>query len=60
MWVEKWNEFTYQAQELYVRSPSKVRFSVKYRNADGTLVLKVTDDRVCLKPVCSTRTPQPS
>ena len=29
--------------------PEKVRYTMKYRHCDGKLVLKVTDDALCLK-----------
>mmetsp|Transcript_18266 Transcript_18266/g.38151 ORF Transcript_18266/g.38151 Transcript_18266/m.38151 type:complete len:95 (-) Transcript_18266:406-690(-) len=48
-YIETWDEFAAQAHELFLRAPLKTRYSFKYRAKDGQLVLKVTDDRTCLK-----------
>lgn len=47
--ISSWEEFVRQADELYASSPSSTRFTLKYRHRDQSLVLKVTDDRKCLK-----------
>mmetsp|Transcript_13085 Transcript_13085/g.15878 ORF Transcript_13085/g.15878 Transcript_13085/m.15878 type:complete len:103 (+) Transcript_13085:111-419(+) len=49
MYIERWDEFTSLAKDLFVANPGKVRYTFKYRHVDGALVLKVTDDKVCLK-----------
>ena len=43
------DEFFSQAQALYKRDPTNTRYTFKFRPKDQRLVLKVTDDRVCLK-----------
>eukprot|EP00794_Sanderia_malayensis_P011303 gene11303-12485_t len=48
-YIDSWDEFAKRSEVLYMNNPNKVRFVVKYRNCDGKLVLKVTDDKVCLK-----------
>ncbi|XP_065055939.1 signal recognition particle 9 kDa protein-like [Rhopilema esculentum] len=48
-YVESWEDFAKRAELLYLNNPDKIRFVVKYRNCDGNLVLKITDDKVCLK-----------
>lgn len=48
-YIESWDEFAKKSEALYVKNPNKVRFVVKYRNCDGKLILKVTDNIVCLK-----------
>ncbi|KAG0049760.1 hypothetical protein BGZ83_005408 [Gryganskiella cystojenkinii] len=44
-----WDEFQKAAEELYQLSPNNTRYVAKYRHTEGKLVLKVTDDRTCLK-----------
>lgn len=46
MYVEDFNTFYQQAEELLLKDPIKTRYVVKYRHTDGKLVLKVTDDDV--------------
>lgn len=46
MYVEDFNAFYQQAEELLLKDPIKTRYVVKYRHTDGKLVLKVTDDDV--------------
>ncbi|KAF9951257.1 hypothetical protein BGZ72_007211 [Mortierella alpina] len=47
--IHQWDEFQKAAEELYSLSPSRTRYVAKYRHVEGKLVLKVTDDRTCLK-----------
>ncbi|KAJ1667290.1 hypothetical protein IW140_001747 [Coemansia sp. RSA 1813] len=42
-----WDSFTKAAADICAGSPDKARYTVKYRNCDGMLVLKVTDDVTC-------------
>ncbi|KAJ2400376.1 hypothetical protein GGI23_002072 [Coemansia sp. RSA 2559] len=42
-----WDSFIKAAADIYAGSPDKARYTVKYRNCDGMLVLKVTDDVTC-------------
>ncbi|KAJ2555460.1 hypothetical protein EV175_002259 [Coemansia sp. RSA 1933] len=42
-----WDAFSKAAADIYAGSPDKARYTVKYRNCDGMLVLKVTDDVTC-------------
>uniref|UniRef100_A0A915L853 Signal recognition particle 9 kDa protein n=1 Tax=Romanomermis culicivorax TaxID=13658 RepID=A0A915L853_ROMCU len=44
-----WEEFAKAVEKLYGASPDKCRFVTKYRHKDGKLVLKMTDDTVCLQ-----------
>jgi hypothetical protein len=46
MYVEDFNAFYQQAEELLLKDPIKTRYVVKYRHTEGKLVLKVTDDVV--------------
>jgi signal recognition particle subunit SRP9 len=46
MYVEDFNAFYQQAEELLLKDPIKTRYAVKYRHTEGKLVLKVTDDVV--------------
>ncbi|KAF8935424.1 Signal recognition particle protein [Podila verticillata] len=47
--IQQWDEFQKSAEELYSMSPKTTRYVAKYRHVEGKLVLKVTDDRTCLK-----------
>ncbi|KAJ2751875.1 hypothetical protein H4S06_004049 [Coemansia sp. BCRC 34490] len=42
-----WDSFIKAAADIYAATPEKARYTVKYRNCDGMLVLKVTDDATC-------------
>ena len=44
MYIENFESFAQQAEELCRQSPLKARYVSKYRHCDGKLVLKVTDD----------------
>jgi hypothetical protein len=46
MYIEDWDSFYVQAEELWRSSPLKTRYCIKYRHTEGNLVLKVTDDVV--------------
>lgn len=45
MFVEDFESFFQQSEDLFVARPLDTRYSIKYRHVDGKLVLKVTDDR---------------
>ena len=47
--VESWEEFEKAAERLYLQDPMKVRYSTKYDHSEGCLVVKMTDDVVCLQ-----------
>ncbi|KAF9579075.1 Signal recognition particle protein [Lunasporangiospora selenospora] len=47
--IQSWDEFQKAAEELYAMEPLRTRYVAKYRHVEGKLVLKVTDDRTCLK-----------
>ncbi|CAI5522989.1 unnamed protein product [Closterium sp. Naga37s-1] len=49
VYVDTWDEFAEKAEVLFRADPSKFRYVSKYRHCDGKLVLKATDDRVCIK-----------
>lgn len=42
-------DFETAAQELFKQQPLRTRYLVKYRHKEGKVVLKVTNDRICLK-----------
>ncbi|XP_041354200.1 signal recognition particle 9 kDa protein-like [Gigantopelta aegis] len=48
-YLTTWEEFAKAAEKLYLIDPTRCRFTIKYRHCDGKLVLKMTDDRVCLQ-----------
>ncbi|KAM5204817.1 signal recognition particle 9 kDa protein isoform 2-T2 [Hipposideros larvatus] len=43
---QTWEEFSRAAEKLYLADPMKARVVLKYRHADGSLCMKVTDDLV--------------
>ena len=47
-YLSSWEEFAKAAELLYSEHPDECRFVMKYRHNDGKLVVKVTDDKVCL------------
>ncbi|CAJ1407099.1 unnamed protein product [Effrenium voratum] len=49
VYVSDFEEFEVAAQELFKQQPLRTRYLVKYRHKEGKVVLKVTDDRICLK-----------
>ncbi|CAN6164366.1 unnamed protein product [Urochloa humidicola] len=49
VYVESWDEFVERSVQLFRADPSATRYVMKYRHCEGKLVLKVTDDRECLK-----------
>lgn len=46
MYIEDWDTFFLQAQELQRKRPLHTRYCIKYSHKEGKLVLKVTDDVV--------------
>ncbi len=44
-----WEEFAKAVEKLYSVNPNKCRFVTKYCHKEGQLVLKMTDDTVCLQ-----------
>mmetsp|Transcript_50985 Transcript_50985/g.117300 ORF Transcript_50985/g.117300 Transcript_50985/m.117300 type:complete len:113 (-) Transcript_50985:259-597(-) len=49
VYIEDWETFFSESEKLYNAHPAHTRFVMKYRHKDGKVVLKVTNDRVCLK-----------
>ena len=43
-----WDEFAKAVEQLYLASPNKSRFVIKYVHSKGSMVLKMTDDITCL------------
>mmetsp|Transcript_24762 Transcript_24762/g.40765 ORF Transcript_24762/g.40765 Transcript_24762/m.40765 type:complete len:160 (+) Transcript_24762:66-545(+) len=48
-YVDAWDDFYAQAESLFLADPQNTRYVIKYRHVDSKLVLKVTDNKVCLK-----------
>ena len=44
MFIEDFEVFIQEAEDLYRSRPLQTRYCIKYRHCDGKLVLKVTDD----------------
>lgn len=49
VYINSWQEYQEAAENLYISSPRKTRYSVKWKSSEGKLVLKITDDVTCLK-----------
>ncbi|KAF8488903.1 signal recognition particle, SRP9/SRP14 subunit [Gautieria morchelliformis] len=49
VYIINWQEFQEAAEGLYEKSPRNTRYCVKWRAAEGVLVLKITDNTTCLK-----------
>ncbi|KAL1720453.1 signal recognition particle, SRP9/SRP14 subunit [Schizophyllum commune] len=49
VYLHSWHDFQDAAEALYAKSPNHARYVVKYKHNEGKLVLKITDDRTCLK-----------
>ncbi|EPS99255.1 signal recognition particle SRP9/SRP14 subunit [Fomitopsis schrenkii] len=49
VYLSSWQEYQEAAEALYEKSPVTTRYCVKWRAADGKLVLKITDNTTCLK-----------
>uniref|UniRef100_A0A0E0LA45 Signal recognition particle 9 kDa protein n=1 Tax=Oryza punctata TaxID=4537 RepID=A0A0E0LA45_ORYPU len=49
VYFDSWDEFVSKSVELFRNHPDTTRYVVKYRHCEGKLVLKVTDNRECLK-----------
>ncbi|KAH0922746.1 hypothetical protein HID58_022764, partial [Brassica napus] len=47
--IFSWDEFVDRSVQLFKADPESTRYVVKYRHCDGKLVLKVTDNKECLK-----------
>jgi hypothetical protein len=52
-YVSVWSDFVEQAAALYAASPSRTRYTWKYRVADNEIVLKVTDDHRVVQYRCA-------
>ncbi|KAJ2343218.1 Signal recognition particle protein [Coemansia sp. RSA 2618] len=44
-----WDTFEKAATSLFASAAGKARYTIKYRNCDAALVLKVTDDATCVQ-----------
>ncbi|KAI3829729.1 hypothetical protein L1987_03857 [Smallanthus sonchifolius] len=49
VYIVPWDDFVERCVQLFRASPQNTRYVMKYRHSDGKLVLKVTDDKECLK-----------
>ncbi|XP_028758407.1 signal recognition particle 9 kDa protein-like [Neltuma alba] len=49
VYLTSWDEFVERSVHLFRADPHSTRYVMKYRHCDGKLVLKVSDNRECLK-----------
>ncbi|KAI3668078.1 hypothetical protein L6452_43153 [Arctium lappa] len=49
VYIISWDDFVERSVQLFRSNPEKTRYVMKYRHSEGKLVLKVTDDKECLK-----------
>uniref|UniRef100_A0A7N0UEX6 Signal recognition particle 9 kDa protein n=1 Tax=Kalanchoe fedtschenkoi TaxID=63787 RepID=A0A7N0UEX6_KALFE len=45
VYVATWDEFLERSVQLFRADPEATRYQTKYRNCDGKLVVKVTDNK---------------
>mmetsp|Transcript_104698 Transcript_104698/g.145968 ORF Transcript_104698/g.145968 Transcript_104698/m.145968 type:complete len:80 (+) Transcript_104698:143-382(+) len=56
MIIESWDSFARQAEALVVAEPVRSRVTTKHRPSEAKVMIKVTDDRVCLQYVADSVT----
>ncbi|RAL53670.1 unnamed protein product [Cuscuta campestris] len=49
VYITSWDEFAEKSIQLFRVDPEQTRYVMKYRHSDGKLVLKVTDNKECIK-----------
>ncbi|KAJ2827788.1 hypothetical protein FBU31_003080 [Coemansia sp. 'formosensis'] len=49
VFYDSWESFEKAAADVYAGAADKTRYTIKYRNCDTALVLKVTDDCTCVQ-----------
>nr|GMD12163.1 signal recognition particle 9 kDa protein [Ipomoea batatas]GMD15504.1 signal recognition particle 9 kDa protein [Ipomoea batatas]GMD18629.1 signal recognition particle 9 kDa protein [Ipomoea batatas] len=49
VYIISWDDFVEKSTQLFRANPENTRYVMKYRHSDGKLVLKVTDDKECIK-----------
>ncbi|KAM1791953.1 hypothetical protein ACFX12_035862 [Malus domestica] len=49
VYITSWDEFVQRSVQLFRADPESTRYVMKYRHCEGKLVLKVTDNKECLK-----------
>jgi signal recognition particle subunit SRP9 len=49
VYISDFDEFVQRSTELFQASPDKSRYTIKYRDNDKMLVLKVTNNVTCLQ-----------
>ncbi|KAJ2618010.1 Signal recognition particle protein [Coemansia sp. RSA 1365] len=49
VYYDSWDAFETAAVELFSSAANKARYTIKYRNSDAALILKVTDDATCVQ-----------
>mmetsp|Transcript_99112 Transcript_99112/g.196445 ORF Transcript_99112/g.196445 Transcript_99112/m.196445 type:complete len:107 (-) Transcript_99112:84-404(-) len=49
VYLEDFEEFEAAARSLFAQKPLRTRYLAKYRHTNSKVILKVTDDKVCLK-----------
>ncbi|ESO03730.1 hypothetical protein HELRODRAFT_80106 [Helobdella robusta] len=48
-YLRSWEEFSKAAERLYTDDPMKCRYVIKYNHVKGMVVLKMTNDKVCIQ-----------
>ncbi|KAJ2081521.1 Signal recognition particle protein [Coemansia sp. RSA 988] len=49
VYYDSWDAFEKAAADLFASAADKARYTIKYRNSDAALTLKVTDDTTCVQ-----------
>lgn len=54
VFLKDWEDFEIAAESMFMQSPGKCRFTLKYAHSKGQLVLKFTDNiKVSHMPIAS-------
>mmetsp|Transcript_9276 Transcript_9276/g.7938 ORF Transcript_9276/g.7938 Transcript_9276/m.7938 type:complete len:121 (+) Transcript_9276:53-415(+) len=49
VYFEDWDDFQRAARQVFIQQPNKTRYQLKRKRSNDSLILKVTDDVVCVK-----------
>lgn len=49
VYITSWEDFVEKSVQMFRASPETARYVMKYRHCEGKVVLKVTDNKECIK-----------
>ena len=47
--ITNWEDFSRAAERLYLEDSMKCRYVIKYNHTKGNVVIKLTNDKVCIQ-----------